>query len=809
MPYSKISELPDPVKKLPEHAQAIWMAAFNSAYEQHKDEKDVEQKAFAIAWAAIKTKYEQDKDGNWKEKKDEEIQEKREMEIRSLTHNSTVADNEPDWGSVDKTKLPRNAFAREGEPDKKSTWGFPHHWVKGGEVGDGDVYTSGTLYLHQGGLNAAWAAAQGAHSGEKAEASVIAHLNAHRKALGLEEKKDDEEFVTRNIKTHKFYRSLELPENSIDEANRRVNMTFSSELPVLRDFGYEILDHDPKSVNLDHVRGGSLLVDHDPKDLVGKVEEVSIGDDRRGHSTVRFGKSARANEIFGDVVDKIRDKSSVGYRIDSLKFEREEEGQKYYRATWTPLELSLVAVPADDTVGVGRANTENEFDTKVIEPATEKINNSENKDDNKSVEKRNYKMEKMLEDIRREETERVAAIRSAGKEYSMPQEMIDEHVAKGTSKEDFRLAILEKMKVIKPVTIQPELGLSDRETKEFSVRKAILAIAEGTWEKGSFEKETSDALVKKYGRSTNGFFVPYEVQKRAFDYGTGAGGGYGNYTVMTTAGGMSMIEMLYNKLLLRQLGTTILGGLVGNIAVPKHLSGPTCYWVTEGSAPTEGLPVMGQLTFTPKTVGAFVPFTRQLLIQSSLDIEAFVRSAIAGNIAVGIDTACFEGGGSGEPNGLMSGSISGIGTVSAGTAAVPTWANIVELETDVEVANALSGTLAYVTTPEVRGLLKQTVRHATNPVGFIWNDDNQINGYPAYASNVVPKDLEDNGETDLHGLIFGDWTEAVLAMWGTLEVTVDPYTLSTAGSVRVTGLQSLDFGVKHAGAFSFQKADLE
>ena len=107
---------------------------------------------------------------------------------RAFTHNSTTADNEPDWGSVDKTKLPRIAFADEGEPDKKSTWRYPHHWVQnGGGEDENGVYTTGTLYLHVGGLNAAWSAANGGRSGQEASNAVKSHLQAHRRALGIED----------------------------------------------------------------------------------------------------------------------------------------------------------------------------------------------------------------------------------------------------------------------------------------------------------------------------------------------------------------------------------------------------------------------------------------------------------------------------------------------------------------------------------------------------------------------------------------------------------------------------------------------
>jgi ClpP class serine protease len=98
-----------------------------------------------------------------------------------------VADSEPAWGSVDKTRLPRAAFADHGETGSKSTWGYPHHWVRnGGEVDEDGIYTSGDMYLHAGGLNAAWSAAQGGRSGQEASAGVKSHLQAHRRALGLD-----------------------------------------------------------------------------------------------------------------------------------------------------------------------------------------------------------------------------------------------------------------------------------------------------------------------------------------------------------------------------------------------------------------------------------------------------------------------------------------------------------------------------------------------------------------------------------------------------------------------------------------------
>ena len=105
----------------------------------------------------------------------------------ALTHNSTLADEEPPWNDVDKGKLPRLAFADMGESDKAATWKYPHHWIQdGADTDDDGRLDTGTMFLHRGGLNAAWAAAHGARSGKQAIPAVIAHLAAHRKALDLE-----------------------------------------------------------------------------------------------------------------------------------------------------------------------------------------------------------------------------------------------------------------------------------------------------------------------------------------------------------------------------------------------------------------------------------------------------------------------------------------------------------------------------------------------------------------------------------------------------------------------------------------------
>ena len=164
------------------------------------------------------------------------------------------------------------------------------------------------------------------------------------------------------IKCGVLYREMELETRAIDPDKRTVNLSFSSTTPVRRFFGNEILDHNARSVDLTRLRnGGPLLVGHNPDDQIGVVEHAEV-DGQRGRAVVRFGKSARAQEIFTDVQDGIRKQVSVGYRVNKMEEIDEVEGLETFRVVdWTPLEVSVVSIAADPSVGVGRAaNTEND-----------------------------------------------------------------------------------------------------------------------------------------------------------------------------------------------------------------------------------------------------------------------------------------------------------------------------------------------------------------------------------------------------------------------------------------------------------------
>lgn len=162
----------------------------------------------------------------------------------------------------------------------------------------------------------------------------------------------------RALRGQKVERLFTVERDGMDKDKRTAWLSIASEEPYERWWGIEVLDLGKRSIRDQRMRSGApLLVGHDAADQVGVVEDFEITADRKLRILARFGKSARAEEVWQDVLDGIRRNTSVGYVIHDMVLEKQSEGQNTYRVTdWEPYEGSLVAVPADPTVGVGRSD---------------------------------------------------------------------------------------------------------------------------------------------------------------------------------------------------------------------------------------------------------------------------------------------------------------------------------------------------------------------------------------------------------------------------------------------------------------------
>lgn len=652
---------------------------------------------------------------------------------------------------------------------------------------------------------------------------------------------------------------------SVDAEARTVELAFSSEVEVERWFGIEILDHDATSVRLDRLSdGGALLVDHNWRDQVGVVESVSIDKDRRGRAVVRFGRSARADEIFQDVQDGIRKHVSVGYRVHGAKLAETRDDMDVYRITdWEPFEISIVSVPADHSVGVGRSLEKAQEEpaneakqTGIVQSGAATVNNRSEEfrkmnikvlrdasgnlvrakvDENNSIVEVLEVLEEAGADVRaaqrnaaEAERRRTASILEMGEKYGC-RELASQAVAEGKSVDEFARTALDHINSrgaedqnaqrraaenggrsgsgSRPLSEMSDanIGLSDREVRNFSFFRAIRALhpnaSRADREAAAFELECSEAAQRQLGRTAQGILIPQDVlNSRAFNAGGAAnsptGAQTGNNLVDTQLMAGSFIEMLRNRTTIMQLGTTM-GGLVGNVDIPKQTGGATAYWLGEGDDGNEGTPTIGQLELSPKSLAAFTDITRRLMMQSTPDAEGIVRRDLTNAVAQAIDKAGYYGSGTAnQPRGLKN--YTGINAVDF-AALQPTYAELVQMETEIAADNADIAQMGYVGNAKFRGAMKTTQKFTGTNGAPVWEAGNTVNGYQAQITNqLVDGDV-----------FFGNFGDLIIGLWGGMDLTLDPYSLSKSGGLRIVVFQDVDFVLRRVESICYGSQAVE
>ena len=595
-----------------------------------------------------------------------------------------------------------------------------------------------------------------------------------------EEEKDKD----RNVIDEKIeYRTVTLSRSHhIDEEKRTVRMGVSSEEPVERSFGKEVLSHKAEDINMSFIQSKTapLLLDHDMTKQIGVIEEFRLDEEaKRTTALVRFGKSDLAREVFQDVVDGIRLNVSLGYRID--KMERvEKDDETYYRAAFTPMEVSMVSIPADQSrlVGVGRSQTKQTISHKEEKEMEEK--NEINLDEVKS-----QAFVEAQADFKRNSKEIIDLAKRHNK-----ADLGNQAIQDGLSVEEFRGMLLENISNDKPLETPSEIGLDKQEIRRFSILRAIRAMANPTdrklQEEAAFEFECSEAAGKIYGKTAQGVLLPPEVLANWGQRDMNASDDSNLIGQDFRAG--DFIDVLRNNSAVMPLAT-MLNGLSGDVKIPKKTAASAAAFISsEGGAAGESEMTIGSVTMSPKTLGAFTDVTRQLMIQSSLDVENLIRNDLAAAMAIAIDDAALEGSGSsGNPTGITN--TTGINTVSLSSAAAPTFAEIVSMESSLSVDNALLGDLSYIVHPTNAGTLKTTEK-ASNTAQFVLTNG-EMNGYPVVVSPQITA----------NNYVFGNFNDLLVGMFGGLDLVVDPFTNSTSGTVRVVALQSVDVAVRHAVSF--------
>lgn len=579
-----------------------------------------------------------------------------------------------------------------------------------------------------------------------------------------------------------------------DDESRTVEITFSSETPVERYWGFEILDHSPESVQLSRMNSQSapLLLNHDPGQQIGIVERAEIGADRRGRASVRFGRSQLAEEIWQDVKDGIRRLISVGYRISEAKLEKESQQGDFYRVTaWEPVEVSIVAVPADASVGIGRAAEQtNEFTITRSSAIMEEKDKIKTEPETPPIQAPAAPAPDESR-IRGAEMRRFDEIITIGQTFNLVAEA-QRAYREGKSPEQFKTEVLNLLQSRQTIdTRAASLDLSENEKKQYSFSRLLIALVNGEHDKAGFEFEVSRALAAKLNRKPQGVFVPHELlvgkpytefNKRDLTAASGAASLVGTDHL---AG--SFIELLRNKIVVQKLGVLTLTGLSESVSIPRQTGAATAAWLaTESTSVTPTDQSFDSVTLGPKNVAADTKISRQAILQANPSIEAIVMNDLISVLALAIDLGAINGSGaSGQPTGILQ--QSGIGSVTGSSFS---WENAVELETDVAAANADLGSMWYLTNASVRGILKTRPKDAGS--GLFLMEGGNMNGYPVAVSNQVPSST----------IIFGSFNQLIMGFWGVLDLLVNPYLFAATRYVAIHATQSVDVAVRHAASFS-------
>lgn len=603
------------------------------------------------------------------------------------------------------------------------------------------------------------------------------------------------------------------------EGDDRIPICFSSEQPVVRmdwwegERYLEVLDHSPESVDLAYARDGlPFLVEHTTRDLVGIVEDVTIDADRRGRGMLKPSKSQRGQEIAQDIRDGIRKKVSFGYNPGDTYTQTggEQEGSMPTRrfTKWTPMEVSSVAIPADVTVGIGRsADARTPASPHVPAPQAR-----ENTMSDKDKAAQNGAADTNGGGAAAPAAPAAGAQRDLAKEYIEIRKMCrasnvdakteESFISRGLNPDQVARELFNRATASGSTLSAPaDLGISEGEAREYNFGRALQALVNDDFRDAGYEREVSQQLQKRLGRSTGGLLVPTFGMNTRTTMSAGVAGNGGNTVPAQMSG--SLIELLRNKSVIDRMGPTRLPGLTGTVPIPRQTGAGTAAMQAEvPGAPgvAESNQTFDQVVLSPKNILATQSYSKQLFAQSIFAIDALTREDLTTILALLYDLQCLHGaGGANNITGIYA--AAGVNAVAFGGAI--TYPKLVDMESAIEAGNANLGSMGYVTTPEVKGTAKKTLEFAVNGASKIWTgtaEEGEMNGYRAFASNQVAKNL--GAGVNEHGIVFGAFSQALAADWGAIDVTVDPYTRAREGAVQITAHWLADFNLRHGQSFS-------
>lgn len=641
---------------------------------------------------------------------------------------------------------------------------------------------------------------------------------------------------------------------SVDPEQRTITFSFCSDTPVDMGFGTEILSHNPGAIR-NGVRQNflPLLYNHNRDDLLGCVEKV-WSEAGRLYCLARFGRDDRGEWAMQQVADSVLSNVSMMYRV--YRYQEDVDAETYTALDWEVYEVSLVTVPADASVGIGRAASEETLPVEFISSRASEPASAETPPKGSSMHVRHilqdqandgttggaggatFDVDKIRLEAAQSERARVEEIRAMCATHRIADTLRQQWIADGTPIDRARGLVLQEIgksgERQKPLqSLSDDIGLTDKEKRSYSLIRAIASAIAGDWSGAGFEREVSQTIAKRnHSESGNSrFFFPndlpycptdehrraYQAMQRPIDrtqqrtiyqVGTNAQGGY---LVETSLLADSFIEVLRNQSVTSILGATYLSGLVGKVAIPRQITQTAPYWVAESGAVTQAEMTFDQVTLQPKTVGALSKVSRLMLLQSTPAIEMIARRDLVSVGALAVDLAALSGSGANnQPTGIVN--QSGVNSVVGGTnGAALTFDHIIQLIYGTRTANAPQSAGGFAINSKCIGFLS-TLKDSNG--GYLWDPQggltagapDRLKARPYAESNQLRSTLTKGTANGICSEIIygGDWRELLIGEWGVTEIAVNPYdsTGFANGDVVLRMFQTIDIAVRHGPSFS-------
>lgn len=616
---------------------------------------------------------------------------------------------------------------------------------------------------------------------------------------------DNTEATVEVIKQDKLFRRFMTPQFEIRKEGDKQTLSFpaSSETPVERYFGDEVLVHDKKSVRLDRASGGAmpLLFNHNWDDPVGMITGAKVVDGRLMVDAEMFSTD-RAADVQKMVDGGLRN-VSIGYRINVV--EEETKTQTYRVTDWEPYEVSIVTVPADPTVGIGRG-AESSYEMRIVrvsQPAVVAATKERSMPE-KEEEKTAVADDKPRKSPIEYERERRQAIINLCQSFNADARSEAQWIEDGTPLTEVSEKLLEiaRERGKKKTMVNSTIGLTGNETRKYSLFKAIRALRFGAVDRSAveaaaFELDCSKTLARQLGRTEAGrILIPAEVLQRPVSpeaYSRAMSttpGSKGGYLVQTE--NMGFIDILRNRSVAMAMGARVLSGLVGNVSFARQTGKATVSWQAgEGASITATDQALGQLTMSPKTAIAITDVSEQLLAQSSPSAESFIMADLARDVAIdGVDAAVINGTGGAQPLGIKNTT----GVTTGQDASSATYAKILAFPAAAAASNALRGNPGWVT--NAAGAAKLLgVQRFSNTDTPLWEGNimnGQLVGFNAMSSEQLASG----------NIIFGSWDEVLIGEWGVLELATDNGgTRFNAAQVGIRAMWLVDVLIRYPQAF--------